>query len=231
MNGPLPLSGGFKLPGFLSAGEAAGHIGISPERLTELAEAGYAPHILIDSNPPPLFHLKTLKEWAREHLWVSCAGAPLPARLIVCEAESLAVPPPMRIRRFPGLREFFPTEYPPCVYFLIKGGCVVYVGQTVNLPSRIARHRETNKVFDRTLFLPVPQSNLDEVERALIATLDPMLNRMLRATCDADLGRAKKVLKKALNIDSEDDPLVLQEMAAGEQVVTHAAVERIGVER
>lgn len=61
------------------------------------------------------------------------------------------------------------------VYFLIADGAVVYVGQSVNLASRVHSHESTIQ-FDRVLFLKVPRSELDAVERAFIYALTPKLN-------------------------------------------------------
>lgn len=67
---------------------------------------------------------------------------------------------------------------PPCVYFLIDRGQVVYVGQTTNLLQRIADHYAggEGKSFDEVYFVPVKIQELCQVEAAFIARLAPRLN-------------------------------------------------------
>lgn len=60
------------------------------------------------------------------------------------------------------------------VYLLYKDGALIYVGQSVNVYSRIPQHR--NKDFDRAMFIPCQKAVLDAVESALIAVLCPKLN-------------------------------------------------------
>ncbi len=69
-----------------------------------------------------------------------------------------------------------PPRLPPCVYFLLLAGDVVYVGKTVNLVGRIEQHLEDGKSFDRVDFLPVGD-RLEECEAAFIKLLRPPLNR------------------------------------------------------
>jgi hypothetical protein len=65
---------------------------------------------------------------------------------------------------------------PSCVYFLLRGDEVVYVGQTVCLGSRLGGHRVDGRLFDRVFYVPVANDDLDEVETAMIARLQPKLN-------------------------------------------------------
>lgn len=63
------------------------------------------------------------------------------------------------------------------VYFLLDGDEVVYVGQAVNVYSRIAQH--TNKQFDRYAFVPCAVEMLDKLESLYIHWLRPKLNGSL----------------------------------------------------
>jgi hypothetical protein len=63
-----------------------------------------------------------------------------------------------------------------CVYFLLRAGTVVYVGQSNSIHSRISQHR-TDKEFDRVLYMPVPAEELDIVEDRFISALKPPYNR------------------------------------------------------
>lgn len=62
------------------------------------------------------------------------------------------------------------------VYFLLRGPMVVYVGQSVNVMSRVANHVE-DKEFDAVHILPVIASELDAVEGAFIRHFRPVLNK------------------------------------------------------
>lgn len=60
------------------------------------------------------------------------------------------------------------------VYFLLDGDEVVYVGQAVNVYSRIGQH--TGKRFDRYAFVPCAVDALDRLESLYIHCLRPRLN-------------------------------------------------------
>lgn len=60
------------------------------------------------------------------------------------------------------------------VYFLIDGEEVVYVGQALNVYSRIGQHVE--KRFDRYAFVPCSAPALDRLESLYIHCLRPKLN-------------------------------------------------------
>jgi hypothetical protein len=62
------------------------------------------------------------------------------------------------------------------VYFLVKNDEIDYVGQTVNLYSRLGTH-EKLKRYHRVAFLPIPEkSSLNDVENYYIRTFQPRLN-------------------------------------------------------
>lgn len=82
---------------------------------------------------------------------------------------------PEQLRPFATHLQRMPLQHPPCVYFLMKEGRVVYVGQTVELRRRIKSHR-VEKDFDDVYFMPVPRKNLGAVEADLITSLRPPLN-------------------------------------------------------
>ena len=60
------------------------------------------------------------------------------------------------------------------VYFLVDGNEVVYVGQSVNIYSRIPQHH--NKRFDRYLYVPCKPELLNALESLYIHCLQPKLN-------------------------------------------------------
>lgn len=84
------------------------------------------------------------------------------------------------IRRYAGCFERYHDHAWSCVYFLVKRDRIVYVGQTTNLPSRVASHRlNLGTKFDKVFHRNVPRDDLDRVESALIRALRPALNRGL----------------------------------------------------
>lgn len=73
-------------------------------------------------------------------------------------------------------------DIPPCVYFLINFGVIVYVGQTKHLPVRLHQHRrgakgDPPKEFNRVVYLPVDPAMLDQAEAYYIKLLEPILNK------------------------------------------------------
>jgi|GEM_PF-1168707 hypothetical protein len=82
---------------------------------------------------------------------------------------------PAAIANVPNLERFVAMELLSCVYFLCLKGTVVYIGQSVELPQRIATHKK-QKIFDSVYFVAVPKAMLDKVERHYIQTLKPRLN-------------------------------------------------------
>lgn len=64
-----------------------------------------------------------------------------------------------------------------CIYFLIKGGRVKYVGQTVNLYHRLAQHFRGGNDFESYSFIPCEKDQLDELEQIYINLLMPVGNR------------------------------------------------------
>jgi excinuclease UvrABC nuclease subunit len=67
----------------------------------------------------------------------------------------------------------------PCVYFLVQNDEIVYVGQTLNINSRIEHHLEDKK-FNRVFYLSMSKRGLDEAETVFIQALKPKYNRRIR---------------------------------------------------
>ncbi len=63
-----------------------------------------------------------------------------------------------------------------CVYFLLRGECVVYVGQTMHLSARISQHVGDGKVFDGVSYFEVDREDLVIIEAVNIAHHLPELN-------------------------------------------------------
>jgi hypothetical protein len=65
------------------------------------------------------------------------------------------------------------------VYFLIREGRIIYVGQSRNVYARIGAHRD--KSFDRITIFLCDLKDLLMIEAAYIKALQPELNRKIRA--------------------------------------------------
>ena len=60
------------------------------------------------------------------------------------------------------------------IYFLVKDDEIIYIGQSINIPARLAQH--VNKHFDRVFVLECSQSELNTVERIYLNHFRPRLN-------------------------------------------------------
>lgn len=64
----------------------------------------------------------------------------------------------------------------PGIYALFKGTDLVYIGQSLNVGSRIGKHLES-KQFTSASYFNVPASDLNSTERRLLNIFRPKLNR------------------------------------------------------
>jgi len=87
------------------------------------------------------------------------------------------------------------------VYFLLDGDKIVYVGQSVNVYSRIVNH--TDKRFDRYAVISCPVDSLDILESLYIHCIQPRLNgnrtndsKCAPITLDALIVKAASVVSK-----------------------------------
>jgi hypothetical protein len=152
-------------------------IGISAERLIQLADSGYAPHWRID-NGLPFFRLGEIKEWLSENVVERIKGRPLPQAVIVSvtkERISDYRNVPEQLRQIPGLVDITGEARRSGIYFLCQDNELLYVGQSVSVSARISSHHHEGK-FNRVIFMPWPPDDLNSVEGALIRALRPPLN-------------------------------------------------------
>jgi hypothetical protein len=151
---------------------------LSPARIVELAEAGFVPSWKVDGGPL-MFRKSEVREYVERHLLSHSPGAPFPRALPVVDVcEHARGDVPSVLHAIADRLRPVPVQYPSGVYFLIAGPDVVYVGQAVNVYARIAQHmRDPGKMFDRALYMVVPESDLDGVEMSFIRALRPRLNR------------------------------------------------------
>lgn len=79
----------------------------------------------------------------------------------------------------PGINEIIHiADIHPVVYFLLKNGNIVYIGQTINWPSRLTTHRDQlGDQFDAMALLPTSLDELHKTERKYIEMFCPSLNR------------------------------------------------------
>jgi hypothetical protein len=79
------------------------------------------------------------------------------------------------------------------VYFLILDSKVVYVGQSVNIPSRISQHRQDKgKEFDKYHYIECDERDLDEVEQFYIRKFKPSQNKKLYGSQTLKVARRDK---------------------------------------
>jgi hypothetical protein len=182
------------MPKLISAERASELTGVSAARLVELATAGFAPHYCVDGGPPQ-FRSMEIQAWAKDNLVVACQGMPMP-RMATLWTEETASPchdAPRAIRHLDGLRC---CAVPPrlCgIYFLCEAGEVVYVGQSIDVYSRVPQHK--GKSFDAVYLFPSPASELDRMEGAFIRLLRPRLNGNTGPVTDAaTAGRISQLL-------------------------------------
>jgi predicted DNA-binding transcriptional regulator AlpA len=98
-------------------------------------------------------------------------------RYAISEARASTKEPsavPACIQKLEGyLIEYIPNKQ-HCVYFLVKGDEVVYIGSSFTIYSRITQHKE--KDFDRVLYFHVEPERMLAVEAELIRVIKPKLN-------------------------------------------------------
>lgn len=69
------------------------------------------------------------------------------------------------------------------VYFLTENQNIVYVGQSKNIPLRIASHiADKQKKFDSVFYLKLPKNDLLDVESEWISSLRPKYNKTINHT-------------------------------------------------
>lgn len=156
---------------------------VSAERLLELAESGMVPHYLVDDEI--MFGPGETKEWLNHNLVVRVPGKHLGDS--ICRVVNVVEPvgekaiPPVSLRAIAGFLipmglESIKTVPFSGVYFLCHKGEVVYVGQSVNVLSRVGQHFG-HKTFDSVFFVRIPKTDLDFVEGTFIRTLEPKYNK------------------------------------------------------
>lgn len=81
-----------------------------------------------------------------------------------------------RYTRHEIVESAMPMSLVPCIYFLVRDGEVVYVGQTTNLAARLYKHRQRGVDFDSFAQMPCPAEDMDRLEADYIDALLPEMN-------------------------------------------------------
>jgi hypothetical protein len=150
------------------------------KRLLELVRSRHAPCVYVDGN---IFFQRNIKKWVRDNLYVIQEGKLFANNIIFLSQDSPFASPPKELRAVcKEIKEYEAmqyklTWYPPCIYFLYKENTLIYIGQTINLPSRVSYHfNNSGKTFDTVYYIPIPESELLEVEKKLIKQFLPPTN-------------------------------------------------------
>ena len=166
---------------------------VSIERILELVGLKMIPHLRID-NGPPVFRRAESVKWIKENLIEEFEGKSLPIVFSVTNVDTAKEPLPTALSQMDGkIFQGIPDScsVPPCIYFLVAGGCIVYVGQSTNLPARLVDHRLYEKNWDRVLWLPVPYGQMNVTEQWWIMHLKPPLNQKANFLCEKGIPPAQ----------------------------------------
>jgi hypothetical protein len=66
------------------------------------------------------------------------------------------------------------------VYLLMLKGKIVYVGESLNMPKRVAAHRVNGRPFDQAYYIATMANQRANLERILIRAINPTGNRAHR---------------------------------------------------
>ncbi len=182
-------------------------LGITAQRLIDLADSGFAPHYRIDGGQP-FFILSEFKTWAAKNLVARVQGKDLPEPVkIGLSLDDLrkARKLPVALREVQNLFDITGEYNRSGIYFLCHGNEIQYIGQAICVHSRVKDHaRNPEKHFDQVLFLPWPRDDLDRIEGALIRWIQPPANGRqgntgkITAPGERYIGADKEVLEMAV---------------------------------
>jgi hypothetical protein len=168
-----------KMPRLFTAEQISKVTNIEESRLIQLANEGCAPHVRIDGK-----QIRFLKEhivyWVKKNLLHICDGTTLtPVKVLVPGRANIANTPES-LSQFADRLYYTPAWVFCGVYFLVRDGRVVYVGQGVNCGSRSLSH--SDKKFDHVFVMPCPRQDLNKVEAAFISVLKPEYNAIRKTS-------------------------------------------------
>jgi len=88
---------------------------------------------------------------------------------------------PESLQLVDGIKEY-PFPHPVTgIYFLVKKDKVVYVGQSIDIGTRLGRHEKDDwKDYDQVFFVSAPKNKLREMESHFIEHFAPKYNDNMR---------------------------------------------------
>jgi hypothetical protein len=123
----------------------------------------------------------------------------------------------MRLRLLDASAEIADMRPVSGIYFLIRGDAIVYVGQSVDIISRLAAHNaDPSKDFNRFAYVPCQRQDLNAVEEFFIKLFQPEHNRRGIAVNTAVPAVLKKSIQNRVAAAAANVPasLVLRNDAA-----------------
>lgn len=156
-------------PKFATAADIKKITGVDESKILKYAKDGLCPHVRLDGK---FFFMKShIIRWLRENLLQIHEGRSLePVPVLVNKVLPKDVPACLQL----AARRLIEVQHTVGVYFLCDNDEVVYVGQSIDVGSRIRQH--TDKEFSRAFCLPCPEEDLNRVEAAFIALFKPKYN-------------------------------------------------------
>ena len=79
------------------------------------------------------------------------------------------------------------------VYLLMLKGKIVYVGESLNMPKRVAEHRSNGRPFDQAYYIATVANQRANLERILIRAINPPGNRAHRGGKPTAVGTFSEV--------------------------------------
>lgn len=90
------------------------------------------------------------------------------------------------------------------IYFLIKGGEIVYIGKSIDCASRLISHRMgRNGWFDAYFVIPAEIERLDGLEAAYIAKFNPPVNKIRPADKMKKTGSTEQEMQNLIRMGFE----------------------------
>lgn len=178
----------------------------SPDEINEMAENYALPHYLL-TNPVTnkhtyLFVQEEINDWIVKNL-VKKNECRVTQELHILHFDynqykvDSTHNVPIALNAIKDLYYLPPTlrSTPPGVYFLCHEGEIVYIGQSINVASRIATHAsERIKTFDAVYYIPCHANKLLIFEAALIRHFRPKYN----GTGNGEMREADRLLIEKL---------------------------------
>jgi len=149
---------------------------LSIKRVEELADQGYLPCWYVDG--VRLYSPTVAKGWIADNLTIEDDGARFPENLVVGVTRQRRPDYsdiPTSLKKLHEHLHQLPLWSPSGVYFLVENDVVVYVGATTSVVQRVPNHMNSKR-FSLAFFIPLPEDQILEVERAFIRTLKPRYN-------------------------------------------------------